>query len=352
MKSNLLRTWSLLILASTLSMTSLGGALSASAAPVVHITQDGETVPLDAELVCGITMVTADSLALLDIHTFAAYDGRLLLSKDHHRVEIGAGSLTAVINGHEIRGIPAPTVQGDQVMVPLRFVLESMGYDVEWRGGPDNSVAISAVAQNDLIIATVRERLETKTLSIDVQYPKFTGLEQSVEQQLNAYFAERIEIPKAHAYVAERQNSQEIFYRPTQLFCNYLVQYNRNGMLSLTLDDYLYTGGAHGGTIRSGYTFELESGRLRELKDIFAPDTDYVTLLSTHIAEQIRHQDMLTLIEFTSIRPDQDFYLSGDSLVIYFQQYELMPYAYGFPEFRIKLSSLRSWLHPEFASLQ
>ncbi|MGE5484689.1 MAG: DUF3298 and DUF4163 domain-containing protein [Ignavibacteriales bacterium] len=189
-------------------------------------------------------------------------------------------------------------------------------------------------------------------MSIDVQYPKVSGLAADVQDSMNKYFADRTNTPKASAYESDRLNVEAgQLERPTELFCNYLVRYNRNGLLSLTMDDYLYSGGAHGGTIRTGYTADVKSGKTYALKDLFTPGTDYVTVISEEVGKQIVEQGLATLVPFTAIRPDQDFYLSGHSLVIYFQQYELMPYSYGFPEFRIPLSSLETVLVPEIAGI-
>ena len=59
----------------------------------------------------------------------------------------------------------------------------------------------------------------------------------------------------------------------------------------------------------------------------------------------------MLLNPFEMIREDQDFYIEGDTLVVYFQQYELMAYAYVFPEFRISMSTLSDVLAPELASI-
>ena len=45
--------------------------------------------------------------------------------------------------------------------------------------------------------------------------------------------------------------------------------------------------------------------------------------------------------EFTTIRPEQDYYIADKALVIYFQLYELTPYAYGFPYFPISVYEIQ-----------
>ncbi len=63
------------------------------------------------------------------------------------------------------------------------------------------------------------------------------------------------------------------------------MNFNQRGILSITFDDYMYTGGAHGGTVRSSYTVDLDTGRTYSLKDLFASGADYVALLNDRVKE-------------------------------------------------------------------
>ncbi|HHY20883.1 MAG TPA: DUF3298 domain-containing protein [Bacilli bacterium] len=56
---------------------------------------------------------------------------------------------------------------------------------------------------------------------------------------------------------------------------------------------------------------------------------------------QIKQRDIFLLNGFTVIRPDQDFYIADKALVIYFQLYEITPYAYGFPMFPISVYEIQ-----------
>ncbi len=118
------------------------------------------------------------------------------------------------------------------------------------------------------------------------------------------------------------------------------------------LDKYLYEGGAHGRTKRSGYTVYLETGKTYELKDLFKPGADYVSVINAEIAEQIKERDLSLLAPFLSVRPDQDFYIKDGQIIVFFQQYELMAYAYGFPEFRIPRAVLGDILVDELLALE
>lgn len=93
------------------------------------------------------------------------------------------------------------------------------------------------------------------------------------------------------------------------------------------------------------------------LKDLFTEGTDYITLLSDNIKEQMRAQsaadDSLIYFldsdmpdtDFKSIKEDQNFYFNEEgSLVITFDEYEVAPGYMGTPEFVIPAEIVRSFL--------
>ncbi|ALC89545.1 hypothetical protein AM500_06920 [Bacillus sp. FJAT-18017] len=116
---------------------------------------------------------------------------------------------------------------------------------------------------------------------------------------------------------------------------------NERGVLSLTLEQYSYAGGAHGITYISGLTWDSSTGRLYRLDQLFKPGSNYVKVLSEMVAAQIKERSIMTIEPFTSIKPNQDYYIADKALVLFFQLYDLAPYAYGFPYFPISIYSIQ-----------
>lgn len=139
-------------------------------------------------------------------------------------------------------------------------------------------------------------------------------------------------------------------------YFDYKLKYNQNGLLSLIFLDYQYTGGAHGMTLQSSYTFDLKTGKAYNLQDLFNSDADYVLYISNivgnRITEGVKEGTLYELTPFQAIKDDQDFYLSGNAVVVYFQQYEYFPYAAGIQEFPIDFSTLQDMLKPDFGFLK
>lgn len=122
----------------------------------------------------------------------------------------------------------------------------------------------------------------------------------------------------------------------------YEIKNNQRDTLSISQSNYAYHHqAAHGMTYIRSLTFDLQKGKLCKLKDLFKPGSDYVKKLSELVKEQIAARNIFLLNEFTEIKPDQDFYIADKVLVIYFQLYDITPYAYGFPMFPISVYDLQ-----------
>ena len=127
-----------------------------------------------------------------------------------------------------------------------------------------------------------------------------------------------------------------------EMLGTYEVKNNQRDVLSLAFSNYTYYyQAAHGMTYIKSLTFDLKQRKLLQLKDLFKSDSDYINRISSLIKVQIAERDIPLLEEFTTIQPDQDFYIADKTLVIYFQLYELTPYVFGFPMFPLSVYDLQ-----------
>lgn len=124
------------------------------------------------------------------------------------------------------------------------------------------------------------------------------------------------------------------------------IKTNEKNVLSLSLFNYAYTGGAHGLTLQQSLTFDTGTGKSYSLSELFKPRSNYVGRLSDIIRRQIKEREIATLEPFNAISPDQSFYIADRALVIYFALYELTPYAFGFPYFPISVYEISDIINP------
>jgi hypothetical protein len=78
-----------------------------------------------------------------------------------------------------------------------------------------------------------------------------------------------------------------------------------------------------------------------QLEGFFQTRSNFIKRLSDLIKLQIKERDITLISDFTAIKPDQDFYVADKTLVIYFQLYDITPYAFGFPLFPISVYDIQ-----------
>lgn len=134
------------------------------------------------------------------------------------------------------------------------------------------------------------------------------------------------------------------------------VKENENNIISIYTIYYQYSGGAHGYNNDITYNINLSDGKLIELKDLFKKNIDYKSIINEKINKQIdekikEYGESTPIYDFKGIKDNQQFYLQDNNLVIYFELYEIAPYAAGIPKFEIPLKELKDVLNEKYKEL-
>lgn len=137
-------------------------------------------------------------------------------------------------------------------------------------------------------------------------------------------------------------------FHPYEAVLNYTVTYNGHCHLSAYRDRYEYTGGAHGTTIRYADTWDLQTGALLPLNAFFDDEDGMKDFLLEHIridADQNMAEN--PYIYFDNYRDligryfsAEQYYLTTSGLAVYYQQYDIAPYATGIVVFTIPYETL------------
>jgi hypothetical protein len=274
-------------------------------------------------------------------NTATVGDGPTVLS-------ISTGSQWADLNGHRVLMNSSPQIQDGAMIVSLRFLAEALDYSIRWDRVNRAFGLKKIVANPGLTIATVTDSAKTKNLSLTIQYPQVKWRAEAVQKSINRIFSEHAAVVKTDALKYEKEAMASPRPYMVDVMSNYKITYNQKGFLSVLIEDYFYTGGAHGMTKRSTVNVSLYDGKMYQLKDLFAPGTDYVALLSTEIKRQMPVRDLVMLTPFEAIKADQAVYLKDDGIVLYWAPYEYTPYAWGFVEFTIPPFLYRALLSQDF----
>ncbi|MDD4239086.1 MAG: DUF4163 domain-containing protein [Desulfotomaculaceae bacterium] len=266
-------------------------------------------------------------------------------------------------NDHTYHTSDYTTIE-DRTYMGTDFFSENFGLRVS-RDGQNGLVQLESVQENAISIKTIKEASETDIIKITLQYPQIDGLvDQTVQDNVNSILKKIAMDAKSEGLKNLEEAQKELAPGYTgspnkwETYFDYRVKYNQNGLLSFVFLDYQYTGGAHGLTVQSSHTFNLNTGEEYRLRDLVKSDADYVAFISDIVRNEIdvrikegRLPDYWITTPFEAIKEDQDCYLSNDGVVVYFQQYEYFPYAAGIQEYSVEFSTLKDMLKPEFLQL-
>ncbi len=138
--------------------------------------------------------------------------------------------------------------------------------------------------------------------------------------------------------------------------------YSSDSLLSYSFSDYIYLGGAHGGSLGAGQTFNANTGERLTEADIFEPEKmpAVVELVKKALWDQYFKENAsegATLADVLLINPDTlrlpayPPVFDAEGLVFTYQQYEIACYADGMPSCTIPYSTLRPLMRPRTAAL-
>jgi hypothetical protein len=213
----------------------------------------------------------------------------------------------------------------------------------------ENKLTAQEITISDIVIKEDYEALE-----VDITIPVIQGLEdKQVEEKINQTIQEdilnfkyRIQTESEEYLQSAKKEGEEIRKYKYIASTYYIVHYQKDNILSLSVFYYCYTLGAHGCTVQEAYNLNLTNGERISLSDILKEKKDYVEVINQEIKRQIQLNPEDFFEDgavFQSINPNQSFYLVEDGVVIYFGLYEIAPYSSGIRYFKIPFSLFEAY---------
>jgi hypothetical protein len=178
----------------------------------------------------------------------------------------------------------------------------------------------------------------------ELNYPILSGLsDKNVEKKINKAIVENLVTPYNQVEEWELEgivtfNTWSSVFRVRNL---------------LIVDQWFeeYYGGAHGSHYRNVVNISLETGEIFEKDSLFKSPEEARVRISEIITERIRADSEENYYFEDHVTPDQVsfYYLTEDSIVYYFGEYEIGPYAMGMPEFEIPYADIMDYIDTEGA---
>lgn len=186
----------------------------------------------------------------------------------------------------------------------------------------------------DRDLSAVITDVQIKNECTDVVYPRVSGLpDDGVEEKINRLIQDQVlaMIPREGCEVYQ------------EIKGIYEVELNDRSILSVKFDVYtIRIHAANGINEQRSLTVNLETGKEYRLYDLFKRNSNYKSVISGIIKDQIEEQNIPLVKEFRGIDDYEEFYLTKNALVIYFQEIEFTPHYIGVPEFSIPYSQIRN----------
>jgi len=204
-------------------------------------------------------------------------------------------------------------------------------------------------ASSALRVQSITDEINEPQLKFKSIRPYIQGLyDENKRQKINVQFKEKSETTQRTAQYAAKLLAGTS--AAVDASFDYTVRRNQDGILSIVINERITAGSEKGMNVQSAMIIDTISGKFYKLQDFFKPKADYTATISDEIKRQMKQKglDKKLLTEFKQIKHDEDFYITDNKLVIFFQQYEYLPYECGITEFEIPLKSLDGILKPEY----
>lgn len=151
----------------------------------------------------------------------------------------------------------------------------------------------------------------------------------------------------------ERKNRKEVieeFLKTSSFETNTTdsLYYFDENLLVFSINDYSYTGGAHGISYKKSAIISKDNEILDLKTMIDWNNPELKSLLWQAYQEYLKNIDEEGFVDFESFNVSEVVLLDYDSFVFIYQPYELMPYAYGILEFRIPLEKMAQFQLKKF----
>lgn len=235
-----------------------------------------------------------------------------------------------------------------RLYVPFKLLNDYLGLQGVYNPSL-KSLDFSKRVMNDISISSETLDKSNKNAEVKIHYPQISGLTDEAQQAINTVFKQKTDtfVTESEQLASKRDGSIERKYEFIQ---NFIVSFNREGVLSIIVDQSSYIGGAHGSTIREGLTFSLNTGKQLGLGDLLKAAPNYKQNLDKMLKERTKKESFADVSPGLNAKPD--FYVLEGGIAILYQQYEIAPYAAGFPTYEFNFTELLPQGTDPFASFK
>lgn len=207
------------------------------------------------------------------------------------------------------------------------------------------------------IVESENIKYSNEFIDVNIKLPKITTNNKITDKIMNNMISkdilelkDEIEKDAAKTYKEFPENGD---FRKYSFDSEFEVTYDKNNILSIVNTIYYYTGGAHGMTIKKPYVFDTNTGKIAYLKNFFDKNEDYRNIILGEIKKEIStHPEMYydnIISSLNGIPIDQNFYLTNEGVVVFYDLYDIAPYVAGIREFKVPYNIFKYGFNPNLS---
>ncbi len=188
----------------------------------------------------------------------------------------------------------------------------------------------------------------TTILTYKIKYPQiissryklgkdiFNRYNERIVQDLKQYIEGELYLQAKEVYEYNKKHGYPVMV--FEVILETKITYNQDKILSLYQDQYTFTGGAHGSTVRTSQNWNLAVARHIGLYMLYSNPYFLLHILrkiNLQIAnEKENYFDNYCELVLETFNPNQ-YYITKEGIKIFFEQYDIAPYSTGIPVFLV-----------------
>jgi len=338
----------------------------------IKVTVDGKEITFDQEPVIENGRVLVPFRAIFEeLDCNVDYDERtnsVHAKKGERSVSLKIGDDNMIVGkldeADTVELDVAPQIINGRTMVPVRAIAEGMDAAVRWN--EDERTVTIETKQGEHIItsakldAVIKSKDGTGIVDYYCSYPVIDNPENdpfikaindTYKKEADVFYNKvkteyMVDAEMLHESIAAHADMGEVRsvkYPLMEFSLDYTVTVDRNDLLSITQVYYYDFAGAHPTTERASRTFDLKEGKQLMLEDMLNGseaeiDRAIIKAFDTYLNEEFGDEKEYASMIKEDMEKEIDnvgYYVDDHGIVVYYQVYQVGPYAMGYPQVRI-----------------
>lgn len=195
------------------------------------------------------------------------------------------------------------------------------------------------MAHNKRATGIISRKIENE--NVDITYPELKLKHKKVQYKINNLILDRTQ-----SFIKKELDK---FSNQRNINGEYKITLNKRNLLSIAFEFYSYLPQENSTfDILKSLTVNTREGYIYNFNDLFYKGSNYENNINRIIIENIKENSIPIIEEYANINKNRKFYLTEDSLVIYYELNRNSRYApiYCIPQFTIPYNSIENIINP------